>query len=216
MARNIEIKARVADLVLVEARARAIATRGAEDLVQDDTFFHCARGRLKLRELADGRGELIHYSRADEAGPKLSDYSITPTRTPTELRETLARACGILGRVLKKRRLYVVDRTRIHLDQVEGLGTFVEIEVVLGDAQSEPQGRAIAIELMARLGIGKDQGAECTRCSSSAGWPRRGNGAWPSSPWTRRPRAGRSSSARDSSSSAIHIRCAPARMIPAR
>ena len=157
MARNIEIKASVADLAPVEARARAIATRGPEDLFQDDTFFHCGNGRLKLREFADGRGELIHYRRADEAGPKVSDYSIAPVAAPAALRETLARAFGIAGRVVKRRRLYLAGRTRIHLDQVQDLGAFAELEVVLDDAESLQEGEAVADELMARLGIGRER-----------------------------------------------------------
>ena len=67
MPRNVEIKARVDDLDAVEARARTIATRGPEEIFQDDTFFACDRGRLKLRDFGDGRGQLIHYRRADEA-----------------------------------------------------------------------------------------------------------------------------------------------------
>ena len=157
MARNVEIKASVDDLAAIEARARAIATQGPHDLVQDDTFFACARGRLKLRELAGGRGELIHYVRADEAGPKVSDYSIAPTAAPAALRDTLARAFGIVGRVAKRRRLYLVDRTRIHLDQVEGLGSFVELEVVLHEAESVEDGRAVAEDVMKKLGIGAAQ-----------------------------------------------------------
>ncbi len=157
MPRNIEIKARVGDLALIETRARAIATHGPEELVQDDTFFRCGNGRLKLREFADGRGELIHYTRADEAGPKVSDYSIAPIAAPAQLRETLARAFGILGRVAKVRRVYLVDRTRIHLDEVRGLGTFVELEVVLGKTESLHDGRAVADELMAKLGIEPSQ-----------------------------------------------------------
>lgn len=153
MPRNIEIKARVGDLAPIEARARTIATRGPEDLVQDDTFFRCAHGRLKLREFADGSGELIHYTRADEAGPKVSEYSIAPTAAPAALRETLARALGILGRVAKVRRVYLVDRTRVHLDQVRGLGTFVELEVVLREMESPQDGQAAADELLAKLGI---------------------------------------------------------------
>jgi adenylate cyclase class IV len=157
MARNVEIKASVGDLAPVEARARAIATRGPEDLVQDDTFFRCASGRLKLREFGDGRGELIHYARADEAGPRVSDYSIAPTASPAELRATLARAFGILGRVTKRRRLYLVERTRIHLDSVDGLGAFVELEVVLRETESPQDGRVVAEEMMKRLGIGPEQ-----------------------------------------------------------
>jgi adenylate cyclase class IV len=157
MARNIEIKARVGDLAPIEARARAIATHGPRDLAQDDTFFACANGRLKLREFDDGRAELIHYLRGDEAGPKASDYSIAPAAAPAELRATLARALGILGRVTKRRRVYLVDRTRIHLDRVEGLGLFVELEVVLDDAQSLQEGEAVAAGLMGELGIGSEQ-----------------------------------------------------------
>lgn len=153
MGRNIEIKARAPDLEAVEARARAIATRGPEDIFQDDTFFHCAQGRLKLRDFGDGHGELIHYARADGAGPKVSDYSITPVADPDALRVTLARACGVLGRVVKRRRLYLADRTRIHLDRVADLGAFVELEVVLRDGESAQEGQAVARDLMATLGI---------------------------------------------------------------
>jgi predicted adenylyl cyclase CyaB len=157
VARNVEIKARVPDLDAVEARARAIATSGPEDIAQDDTFFRCAEGRLKLRVLAPGQGQLIHYRRADEAGPKLSDYMLSPTVSPDTLREALARACGVVGRVVKRRRLYLVGQTRVHLDRVEGLGTFVELEVVLDDAQSSQDGEVVAREVMAQLGIAPGQ-----------------------------------------------------------
>jgi adenylate cyclase class IV len=153
----VEIKARVGDLASVEARARAIATAPPVDLVQDDTFFACANGRLKLRQFGDGRGELIHYVRGDDSGPKVSDYLISPTSAPDALRESLARAIGITGRVRKRRRLYLVDRTRIHLDEVDGLGTFVELEVVLRDGESEESGRAVARNVMSLLGIADTQ-----------------------------------------------------------
>jgi adenylate cyclase class IV len=63
MARNVEVKARVTSLVGIESRARLIATDGPVDIDQDDTFFACSRGRLKLRQFGDGRPELIHYFR---------------------------------------------------------------------------------------------------------------------------------------------------------
>lgn len=157
MARNVEIKARVADLNAVEARARSISTQGPEDIFQDDTFFHCERGRLKLRDFGDGTGQLIHYDRADEAGPKVSDYVLSPTAAPEALREALARAHGIVGRVVKRRRLYLVDRTRVHLDDVEGLGAFVELEVVLRDGEAVDEGTAVARGLLEQLGIAEDQ-----------------------------------------------------------
>ncbi len=157
MARNIEIKARVEDPASIEDRARAIATDGPVDLAQDDTFFACARGRLKLREFADGTGELIHYFRADDAGPKVSDYLISATANPGTLRESLARALGTIGRVRKRRRLYHAGRTRIHLDDVEGLGAFVELEVVLRDGEAIEAGRAEASRIMGLLGIDESQ-----------------------------------------------------------
>lgn len=156
-ARNIEIKARVADLESVEARARAIASGPPVDLVQDDTFFACAHGRLKLRRFGDGRGELIHYVRADESGPKVSEYVISPAPEPEALHEALSRAMGVVGRVRKRRRLYLVDRTRIHLDEVEGLGFFVELEVVLREGESEDSGNAVAKDVMRLLGIAEAQ-----------------------------------------------------------
>lgn len=157
MARNVEIKARIDDLADVEARARRIATEGPVDLVQDDTFFACARGRLKLRVLSASRGELIHYERADEAGPKTSDYRVAETDAPDALREPLARALGVAGRVRKRRRVYLCGRTRIHLDRVEGRGDFVELEVVLREGEPPAEGEAEARRIMDALGIGEGQ-----------------------------------------------------------
>lgn len=157
VARNVEIKARVASLAEVEALARRIATEGPSDLTQDDTFFACAKGRLKLREFSPGHGQLIYYSRPDHAGPKLSDYWISETTTPHAMRESLSNALGIVGRVRKQRRLYLLDRTRIHLDDVEGLGSFVELEVVLGQGESPEQGAETARKIMESLGIAESQ-----------------------------------------------------------
>jgi predicted adenylyl cyclase CyaB len=157
VARNVEIKARVADLAEVEAHARRIATEGPSDIAQDDTFFSCASGRLKLREFSSSWGQLIYYSRPNDSGPKVSDYSISDTASPAAMRETLTRALGVVGRVRKRRRLYLVDRTRIHLDNVEGLGSFVELEVVLAEGESPLQGTQIARRIMESLGIGESQ-----------------------------------------------------------
>jgi adenylate cyclase class IV len=151
--RNIEIKARVADLAAVETRAGAIADSGPVDIAQDDTFFACPRGRLKLRELAPGQGQLIHYHRPDQGGPKLSDYVIAPTSDPAALREALTRAYGVAGRVRKHRRLYLAGRTRIHLDRVEGLGDYMELEVVLGPGDDTAGGEAEARRIMQALGV---------------------------------------------------------------
>jgi predicted adenylyl cyclase CyaB len=156
VARNVEIKARVADAGALRAAAAEVADRGPFELVQDDTFFACAAGRLKLRVAADGTGELIAYRRADVAGPKASHYLRTPVADPDAMRAALALAGGVIGRVRKRRTLFLAGRTRIHLDRVEGLGDFVELEVVLGDGEAVEAGVAEADDLMARLGIAAD------------------------------------------------------------
>ena len=153
MPRNIEIKARVDDLDALAARVAAIATSGPTAIAQDDTFFPCPAGRLKLRELADGTGQLIFYQRADEEGPKASFYVLSPTDSPASLRAVLTQAHGQAGRVVKQRTLYLVGRTRVHLDRVQGLGDFMELEVVLADDEPPQDGVDEAHALMAQLGI---------------------------------------------------------------
>jgi adenylate cyclase class IV len=153
MARNIEIKARVADRATLEDSARRLADHGPELIQQDDSFFNCPDGRLKLRDFGNGKGELIFYRRADEAGPKTSFYRITPTADPAGLRDTLTLALGELGRVIKQRTLYLVGRTRIHLDRVQDLGEFMELEVVLAEGEDEAAGLEEARRLMAALGV---------------------------------------------------------------
>jgi predicted adenylyl cyclase CyaB len=156
MARNIEIKARVADMAALTARAAAIADSGPVEIPQDDTFFHCDNGRLKLRVFEDGHGELIFYRRPDADGPKLSFYVLSPTESPDTLREALTLANGQEGRVVKHRTLFLVGRTRVHLDRVQGLGDFMELEVVLADGEPVDDGAREAHELMARLRIPAD------------------------------------------------------------
>jgi predicted adenylyl cyclase CyaB len=153
MARNVEIKARVRNPALLYARAKAIAEGGPVEVVQDDTFFFCPNGRLKLRVFSQSEGELIFYRRSDSLGPKESQYFVTPTRTPAKLRETLASALGETGRVRKKRTIFHVGSTRVHLDDVESLGHFMELEVVLAEGETVAEGAATARHVMEQLGI---------------------------------------------------------------
>ena len=157
MARNVEVKARIDGVEALLARAQPLADGPPQRIDQDDTFFACARGRLKLRAFGDGSGELIHYERADEGGPKLSNYVRAPTSDAAALREALSRAYAVIGRVRKTRLLLRVGQTRVHLDRVEGLGDFMELEVVLRPEQSAEEGAAIAEVLLARLGIDASQ-----------------------------------------------------------
>lgn len=157
MPRNIEIKARIASVEQLRPRAAALADQGPVEIAQDDRFYACPNGRLKLRRFAADRGELIFYQRADERGPKASFYLRSPTTDPEGLHATLAAAWGERGRVLKQRTLYLAGRTRIHLDRVEGLGDFLELEVVLADDEPAEAGVREAHALMARLGVEPSQ-----------------------------------------------------------
>ena len=153
MARNIEIKARIASVEALLPRARGVAGGEPQLIEQDDSFFHVPQGRLKLRQFADGSAELIHYHRADTGEAKASDYVRVAVPDAGALREALVRGCGLLGRVVKRRWLLMAGQTRIHLDRVEGLGDFMELEVVLSEGQSDSDGAAVAEALMSRLGL---------------------------------------------------------------
>lgn len=161
MPSNIEIKARVADLARKSMLAERLAGTAPTVLHQEDTFFPCAHGRLKLRQLSDDHGELIAYQRADVPGTKQSDYVLARTDAPTELRAVLARALGTGVIVTKVRRLYLVGQTRVHLDEVAGLGSFLELEVVLADGQPPGEGHRIAREIMAALEVSDAELIDC-------------------------------------------------------
>jgi predicted adenylyl cyclase CyaB len=161
MPRNIEIKARIDDVEALETAAAALADRGPIEIEQDDTFFRCDGARLKLRVFADGAGELIFYRRPDSLGPKESSYWRSPIVSPDSLRQLLTLAFGELGRVKKRRMLYLAGRTRIHLDRVEQLGNFLELEVVLDQDEPADLGVLEATALMRHLHIEPEQLIEC-------------------------------------------------------
>ena len=129
-----------------------MGARPAGLLVQRDTYFHVPRGRLKLREIEGAAAELIQYARPDEPAARASDYVIAPVPHPAPLREALARALGVRAVVAKRRALYLWRHTRIHLDDVESLGAFLELETVITD-QSEADARAEIAEAAAALAI---------------------------------------------------------------
>jgi predicted adenylyl cyclase CyaB len=157
MARNIEIKARIESVEAMSTKAVALADEGPIELLQDDTFFTCERGRLKLRALSPNEGQLIFYQRPNRPGPQESFFIIAPTSSPDTLREALSHAYGQAGRVRKHRTLYRIGRTRVHLDRVEGLGHFLELEVVLSEGEQSTRGLEEALKLMAALGIAPTQ-----------------------------------------------------------
>src|SRR3954452_17159597 len=144
--RNVELKARDPDPERSLERCVALGAEDRGELRQRDTYFAARRGRLKLREQEPGAAELIAYERADAAEARESRYRIAPGREPPALREALDAALGTVVVVDKRRRLLLWEGVGIHLDRVEGLGAFVELEGVAADGSGlagagDPVGR---------------------------------------------------------------------------
>ncbi|MCP3984387.1 MAG: class IV adenylate cyclase [bacterium] len=151
---NIEIKARCADLASARARAEAIATSWVGAERQVDTYFCTRRGRLKLRESSRAGAQLIPYLRPDQQGPKRSDYQLVPVPEPEETLRLLRELLGVHKVVRKQREIAMVGNVRIHLDRVEGLGTFLELEAVFdASPEAEVEERRKVDRLMEQLGI---------------------------------------------------------------
>jgi homotetrameric cytidine deaminase len=147
--RNVEIKATDPD----PARTLELAlAAGAEDrgfLTQRDTYFRVARGRLKIRE---PDGTLIPYVRGDQ----VSNYDLVPV--DERVREALAQTLGVRVVVAKRRHLLMWEQTvRIHLDEVERLGHFMEIEAVAADGSDLARERDQLARLREILGIEEDR-----------------------------------------------------------
>jgi len=131
--RNVEFKARDADPEGTLARALQLGASDEGVLHQVDTYFAVAQGRLKLREQEPGGAALIPYLRADAAVARESSYRVIAVADPAALKAGLAETAGIEAVVTKRRRLLLLDNIRVHLDDVDGLGRFVELESVLPD-----------------------------------------------------------------------------------
>ncbi|KAM8718430.1 hypothetical protein ACLKA7_001612 [Drosophila subpalustris] len=157
--RNVEIKARIPGGVDEFERrldvAKKLTGAGGELIVQRDVFFKSPQGgRLKLRYLeAPARSQLVYYDRPDVAGPKLSKYNKIEVDEPAVLEKILRQSNGTLGVLAKRRLLFLHEQTRIHMDEVQDLGHFMEFEVCLRPEQTPEQGQAIAEQLCETFNI---------------------------------------------------------------
>ncbi|HEX5192561.1 MAG TPA: class IV adenylate cyclase [Solirubrobacteraceae bacterium] len=151
--RNIELKA------VDPAPARSVHTCraiGAEDagvIHQLDTYFAVPHGRLKLRVESPGRPHLLQYERADRPEARQSAYRIVALDDGDGLREALAAALGVVVTVEKRRRLFLWRQVRIHLDEVAGLGSFIELEAVAPAGSDLAAEHSHVAELRGVLGI---------------------------------------------------------------
>jgi adenylate cyclase, class 2 len=151
--RNLERKFRCTDLHAVRAALPALETRREGVQLQTDTYFHARAGRLKLREIDGEAALLIAYDRPDTATAKLSAYHLVPVGDAALLRTALTAALGERGCVRKRREIHHWHNVRIHLDEVEGLGTFVEFEAVLSASDDETAAHADLERLRRALGL---------------------------------------------------------------
>jgi len=154
--RNIELKARLRDPVAARSAAEGLANRPVELQTQCDTYFHCASGRLKVREIEGRPAQLIWYQRADQTEAKRSDYRLVELSDGPGLIAALAAAMGIRAVVRKRRRIYLHRNVRIHLDEVDGAGSFLEFEAVLSDPPDESESRRLLDALAGRFNLTPD------------------------------------------------------------
>ncbi len=137
MPRNLEIKARLSDPGKALVAAQGLGATSMGVLHQCDTYFDVPRGRLKLREFGDGTAELISYHREEDSDQRESNFHLYRTQNPAALKEVLAAVLGVRAVVRKKRTLYLHGKSRIHIDEVESLGNFVEFEVPSDGSREE-------------------------------------------------------------------------------
>jgi predicted adenylyl cyclase CyaB len=129
---NVEIKARCGDPEKVRAvlQAQGAEFRGLDR--QTDVYFNVPRGRLKLR-CGDIENALIYYNRPDNRGPKQSDVCLCPCPPESGMEALFTELLGVRVRVVKEREIYFIDNVKFHIDTVDGLGGFVEIEAIDAD-----------------------------------------------------------------------------------
>jgi predicted adenylyl cyclase CyaB len=154
--RNIELKARLRESAGARAVAESLADRPVELQMQCDTYFNCPHGRLKLREIEGQSAQLIWYDRADRAEAKESDYRLVDVADSKGLLAALTAALGVRSVVRKRRRIYWHRNVRIHLDDVDGTGSFLEFEAVLSDPADEPASRQLVDELARQFDLKSD------------------------------------------------------------
>lgn len=128
--RNVEIKAHDPSPQRSHHSCFRLGARDVGAIWQRDTYFAVSRGRLKLREQEPGEAQLIHYLRDDQPRESESEYRIAPLLEPEPVLSLLAASLGVRVTVTKRRHLFLWQRVRIHLDEVEQLGSFIELEAV--------------------------------------------------------------------------------------
>ncbi len=150
---NLELKARCSDLAAARQTIGRLGARFEAVEEQCDTYFHVPHGRLKLREIDGRTATLIWYERPDREEVRASAYYLVPVADAGTMHTALAAALGVRGEVRKRREVYLWHNVRIHLDQVADLGSFVELEAVVGPEAGEAVSRARLEQVRGALGL---------------------------------------------------------------
>ncbi len=161
MPENIEWKARLPDWDAANRAAERVKTAGPEQQTQIDTYFRVARGRLKLRQIktsSDDSAELIFYERSDDSTTKTSQYIRQPLDDATSWLAMLEVVLGSWATVTKQRTIFWHRNVRIHLDQVAGLGDFLEFEAVLAVESNRAESTALVQHLIREFDFTEQQG----------------------------------------------------------
>lgn len=143
---NVEIKASRSN---IDSIRQILKEKGADFKGTDhqiDTYFNVKNGRLKLRE-CNIENNLIFYDRPDQGGPKTSEVTLIH-KPKKEYIDILSKSLGAKIIVNKKREIYFIDNIKFHLDEVEGLGKFVEIEAKLDNPNDKERLKAQVDEYM--------------------------------------------------------------------
>lgn len=151
--KNIELKAQYPDLDEAEKIAQALGAEFKWRRNQVDTYFRVGRGRLKMRVEESEIPELISYFRPDSRGFKESEYSRLKVPEPELLKQMLTQNLGLLVVVKKTRALYLFKNIRIHLDNVENLGHFLEFEGVIDSNEQLPETESLLEDLRKKFKI---------------------------------------------------------------
>jgi len=137
--KNIEVKMEIRNFRAIENILKDVGAVSAGKMRQKDTYYHNSNGRLKIREIDHQICEIIFYKRPNKKGSKISDYSIetVPNNQCKNIKRIYRKNYGEKVVVDKERKLWFIDNTRIHLDRVKDLGTFLELETVVKDKMTE-------------------------------------------------------------------------------
>jgi adenylate cyclase, class 2 len=151
---NLEIKININNISEIRSILRKINARYQFQMEQKDTYFKLGNNKIKTREINDSEIQLIKYFRKEVKGKKISTYTIK--KISTSQRDSFLKKNKILCEIYKKRELWIYKNTRVHIDKVEGLGKFLELETVLKNI-SKKEGNTEFNELISILGVNKDK-----------------------------------------------------------